>query len=311
MIAFGPVPSRRLGRSLGINNIPPKTCSYSCVYCQLGRTTGMRVKRRSFYEPEQILSAVADKAREATQSGESIDYLTFVPDGEPTLDANLGVEIALLRALGVPIAVITNSSLIWQEDVREELAQADWVSLKVDAADEDLWRQVDRPQGALRLEAILQGMLEFSRSFSGELVTETMLVEGLNDSVTSVKEIAGFLARLEPSRAYVSIPIRPPAESWVRPPKEETVNRAYQLIGARLERVEHLIGYEGSAFAFTGDVEQDLLSITAVHPMRQDAVDAFLKRAGAEWATVRNLIVQQRLVETRYGGHTFYMRKLH
>jgi len=284
-------------------------CSYSCVYCQLGRTTNMQVERRAFYEPEQVLSAVAAKVERTLQSGESVDYLTFVPDGEPTLDANLGAEIALLRDLRIPIAVISNSSLIWRQDVREELAQADWVSLKVDAAREELWRQVDRPQGTLRLESILQGVLEFGRSFGGELVTETMLVEELNDGVASVTEIAGFLARLKLTRAYVSIPIRPPAESWVRPPSEDAVSRACQLISQRVDQVEYLIGYEGNAFAFTGDVAQDLLGITAVHPMRQDAVDAFLKRAGADWTTVHNLIVQRRLVETRYDGQTFYVRR--
>jgi len=269
----------------------------------------MQVERHAFYEPEQILNAVVDKVKQATQSGAPIDYLTVVPDGEPTLDANLGAEIALLRDLHIPIAVISNSSSIWRKDVREELAQADWVSLKVDAADEELWHQVDRPHGALQLEAILQGMLEFSRGFVGEMVTETMLVEGLNDSMASVVRIADLLARLKPNRAYVSIPIRPPAESWVRPPVEDVVNRAYQLIGQSVDQVEYLIGYEGNAFAFTGDVVQDLLSITAVHPMRRDAVDAFLTVAGADWATVQRLIDQRRLVGTDYDGQTFYVRR--
>jgi wyosine [tRNA(Phe)-imidazoG37] synthetase (radical SAM superfamily) len=154
-------------------------------------------------------------------------------------------------------------------------------------------------------------MLEFAGAFDGELVTETMLVEGLNDSVASVQEIAAFLALLKPSRAYVSIPTRPPAEPWVRAPTEEVVNRAYQQLGARVDHVEYLIGYEGNAFAFTGDVEQDLMSITSVHPMREDAVDAFLKRAGADWGIVHDLIDRKQLISTRYEGKTFYMRKLH
>jgi len=112
MIAFGPVPSRRLGRSLGINNIPPKICTYSCIYCQLGRTIKMQVEREGFYEPEQILDSVRDKVERARESEESIDYLTFVPDGEPTLDVNLGCEIELLEPLGLKTAVITNGSLI-------------------------------------------------------------------------------------------------------------------------------------------------------------------------------------------------------
>ena len=145
MIAFGPVPSRRLGRSLGINNIPPKVCTFSCVYCQVGRTTKMQVGRSSFYEPEEILRVVQDKVERTRKVGEGIDYLTFVPDGEPTLDINLGREIDLLRPLGIKIGVISNASLIGREDVREELMRADWVSLKIDSTREKVWRRCDRP----------------------------------------------------------------------------------------------------------------------------------------------------------------------
>jgi wyosine [tRNA(Phe)-imidazoG37] synthetase (radical SAM superfamily) len=310
MIAFGPVPSRRLGRSLGINNIPPKVCTYSCVYCQLGRTLKMQVERSAFYEPEEILKDVRDKVEKSREAGEAIDYLTFVPDGEPTLDVNLGREIELLKPLGIKIAVITNGSTIWREDVREDLMQADWVSLKMDSARDEVWRRVDRPHGTLRLASILDGALEFADTYGGELATETMLVEGVNDSAALVGEVADFLARLRPSTAYLTIPTRPPAEEWARPPVEGVVNRAYQILSERVERVEYLIGYEGNAFAFTGNVEEDLLSITSVHPMREEAVSEFLDRAGADWPVVHGLIAQGRLVEMEYQGRKFYMRKL-
>jgi len=311
MIAFGPVPSRRLGRSLGINNIPPKVCTYSCVYCQLGRTIKMQVERRAFYQPEEILKDVGRKVESAREAGESIDYLTFVPDGEPTLDINLGHEIELLKPLGIKIAVITNASLIWNEDVRDDLMKADWVSLKVDSTREDVWRRINRPHGTLQLPSILDGMLEFAGAYGGKLATETMLVEGVNDSDNLLKEIADFLAQLGPATAYLSIPTRPPAEKWVQPPGEEIVNRAYQILSERVDRAEYLIGYEGNAFAFTGNVEEDLLSITAVHPMREEAVNKFLARARADWPVVYKLIEENQLVETRYGGKRFYMRQLH
>jgi len=310
MIAFGPVPSRRLGRSLGINNIPPKICTYACVYCQLGRTIKMQTERQSFYEPEEILQDVRDKVEKTRKAGEPIDYLTFVPDGEPTLDINLGREIESLRPLGIKIAVITNSSLIWREDVREALMQADWVSLKVDAVREGIWRRIDRPHGTLRLPSIQDWLLKFAKAYTGHLVTETMLVEGVNDGEEHLGEIADFLARLRPGVAYLAIPTRPPAEEWVRPPAEEAINRAYQILSQGVGQVEYLIGYEGNAFAFTGDVEQDLLSITAVHPMREDAVDEFLARAGTNRAVVRRLVAQDRLVEVGYRGHRFYLRRL-
>lgn len=311
MIAFGPVPSRRLGRSLGVNNIPPKICTYACVYCQLGRTIKMRVERRAFYEPGEVLRAVRAKVEKAREAGEAIDYLTFVPDGEPTLDVNLGHEIELLKPLEIKIAVITNSSLLWREDVREDLMSADWVSLKVDATREKVWRKIDRPHGTLRLAPILDGMLEFANVYAGELVTETMLVAGVNDGDEHVGEIAGFLARLEPTSAYLSIPTRPPAEKWVRAPGEQAVNRAYQTLNESVAHVEYLIGYEGNAFAFTGNVEDDLLSITAVHPMREEAVSEFLARAGADWAVVHRLVAEGQLIEAEYEGHKFYVRKLY
>lgn len=311
MISFGPVPSRRLGRSLGINNIPPKICTYSCVYCQLGRTISMQVKRRAFYELEKVLRDVRDKVEKTRDSGEEIDYLTFVPDGEPTLDINLGREIERLKSLGIKIAVISNSSLIWREDVRDELMNADWVSLKMDALQEKTWRKVNRPYGTLELEAILDGALEFASNFKGELSTETMLVEGINDTDDNLRAVADFLARLSPSTAYLAIPTRPPAEEWAGPPDEEIINRAYQVLNEKLDRVEYLIGYEGNAFSFTGDVEDDLLSITSVHPMREDAVGEFLSRAEADWAVVNQLIDQGQLVRIDHKGRAFYMRKLH
>jgi wyosine [tRNA(Phe)-imidazoG37] synthetase (radical SAM superfamily) len=311
MIAFGPVPSRRLGRSLGINNIPPKVCTYSCVYCQLGRTINMQVGQSAFYEPGDITRAVQDKVKKATEVGESIDYLTFVSDGEPSLDLNLGREIELLRPLGIKIAVITNSSLIGREDVRENVMQADWVSLKMDSVREEIWRKINRPYGTLRLNSILDGALEFSQAFQGELASETMLVAGVNDGEGPLREVANFLARLQPAVAYLSIPTRPPAEEWVRAPDEAAINQAYQILSEKAERVECLIGYEGDAFAFTGNVEEDLLSITSVHPMREDAVGEFLARAKADWPVVHKLIEQGQLVETEYEGKRFYVRKLH
>ncbi len=309
--AFGPVPSRRLGRSLGINNIPPKICAYSCIYCQLGRTIKMQVERQPFYEPEEIVQAVRAKVNRVRSAGDSIDYLTFVPDGEPTLDLNLGREIELLRPLGLPIAVITCGILIWRADVRAELGQADWVSLKVDAVRPEVWRRLNRAYGALHLSAILEGARQFAASFNGTLVTETMLVEGVNDSPALLAETADLLAQLQPDIAYLSIPTRPPAESWVRPPDEAVINRAYQLFSDRLKQVEYLIGYEGNAFACSGNVENDLLSITAVHPMRVDAVKQLLAQAKVPWSVVQRLLAQGQLIETHYNQQTFYLRKIH
>lgn len=311
MIAFGPVPSRRLGKSLGVNNIPDKVCSYACVYCQIGRTLRMEIERRPFYDPVLVFEEVREKVEEAKRLGERIDYITFVPDGEPTLDSNLGVEVELLRDLNVPLAILTNSSLIWREDVRRDLLSFDFVSLKVDAVSEPLWRKVDRPHKALKLDDILSGMIKFRESFEGKLVTETMLIDGINYN-GELERIASFLSRLDPDVAYIAVPTRPPWEKWVRPAKEETINRAFQLFAEALgeDRVEYLIGYEGNAFAFTGNVEDDILSITSVHPLREDALRELLRKANADWSLVDRLIMEGKLIELKYNGQKFYMRRL-
>ena len=308
MIAFGPVPSRRLGRSLGINNIPPKVCTYSCVYCQVGRTHTFQVERCPFYEPEDIVKSVRKQVKKAIKKSEPIDYLTFVSDGEPTLDVNLGTEIDLLKSLGIKIGIITNASLIFREDVRTDLMKADWVSLKFDSILKAGWRKINRPHRELELGLILDGMLDFSKIFIGELVTETMLVQGIGIDADILKEMADFLARLNPAKAYLAIPTRPPAENWVRPPAPENINVAFQVFNENLDQVEYLIGYEGNAFAFTGNLEEDLLNITSVHPMRESAVGEFLKKAGADWSVVHQLIAQSKLVETEYAGQKFYLR---
>jgi wyosine [tRNA(Phe)-imidazoG37] synthetase (radical SAM superfamily) len=310
MIAFGPVPSRRLGRSLGINNIPPKVCTYACVYCQVGKTTKMQVDRTQFYDPEEIYLDVRRKVEKARHQGESVDYLTFVPDGEPTLDVNLGNEIELLKSLGIKIGVISNGSLAWRKDVRADLAKADWVSFKMDSTSEKIWRRINRPRRELKAAAILRGMLEFADGYSGTLVTETMLVKSFNDSTESLKKIADFLNHMQPAKAYVAVPTRPPAEKFVRPPDEVVLNEAFQIFNEKPFPVEYLIGYEGNTFAFTGDVEKDLLSITAVHPMRQDAVDEFLMRAASDWQIVHKLIARNQLTETEYKGRKFYVRDI-
>jgi wyosine [tRNA(Phe)-imidazoG37] synthetase (radical SAM superfamily) len=310
MKAFGPVPSRRLGHSLGINNIPPKTCTYSCVYCQLGNTVNLQVERESFYKAEEVAQDVREKVKEARGKGEPIDYITFVPDGEPTLDVNLGKGIALLKPLGIKIAVITNASLIWHEDVGEDLKKADWVSLKVDALSDEVWRKLNRPHKSLKLEAILEGMLHFAATFTGETTTETMLIQGINDDYEEIGKIADFLGELKPDKAYLAIPTRPPAQKRIKAASEPAINMAYQIFSQKLTAVEYLIGYEGNAFASTGEVEEDLLSITSVHPMREEAVTELLKKVNAEWSIIEGLVKQNKLTETEYQGKKFYMRRL-
>ncbi len=308
-IPFGPIPSRRLGRSLGINNIPPKVCSYSCLYCQVGPTTDRPMEPRGFYSPQQIVEAVSDHLNKVRARGESVDFLTFAPDGEPTLDVRLGETIRRLDQLGVPIAVFTNASLLWRDEVRNALNAADWVSVKVDAATESIWRRVNRPHPDLDLGTIQSGIRRFAAQFEGRLVSETMLVDGINDTQESVSAVGDFLADIRPSVAYLAIPTRPTPYPEITAPDEQTVTSAYEVLRRYVPHVECLIGYEGDAFASTGDAVADLLAITAVQPMRSSAVERLLKRDGASRDVVDRLVANGDLAEVTYRGERHYVRR--
>jgi len=310
MIVYGPIPSRRLGKSMGINNIPPKICTYSCIYCQLGRTLNMQFERKAFYKVEEIFKDVKNKVNLTLNKKEPIDYLTFVSDGEPTLDINLGKEIERAKSLGIKVAVITNSSLIWRDDVRDDLSKADWVSVKIDAISQDIWRRINRAHKFFKIEKILQGISKFSMTFKGELATETMIIKNVNNSKDEIKKISDFIKKLHPKKSYLSIPTRPPAEKWAEPADEIDINNTYQIFDERGINTELLTGYEGNAFAFTGEVKEDLLSIMSVHPMRKEGVKKFLSKAKTDWSIIEKLIKEGKLVEVDYRGNKFYIRKL-
>jgi wyosine [tRNA(Phe)-imidazoG37] synthetase (radical SAM superfamily) len=300
-----------LGRSIGINNIPAKTCTYSCVYCQLGRTNNLIAERRKFYEPKEIFAKAKKQVEVAQSNQETIDYLTFVPDGEATLESNLQAEIDLVKQLNVPLAILTNSSFIDHENVRAALSDLDVVSLKIDAVSKRIWRKVNRPHGALKLNKILEGINEFSEEYEGTLITETMLIDGIDYS-DELEKIGTFLADLNVSKAYIAIPTRPPAEDWVRPATEEVLNKAFCIFSEKLgdEGAELLIGYEGNLFSSTGDLENDLLGITAVHPMREEAVKRLVEKTDSTWDAVEAMLVGNQLVRLQYESEVYYMRRL-
>jgi wyosine [tRNA(Phe)-imidazoG37] synthetase (radical SAM superfamily) len=271
----------------------------------------MTMDRTVFYNPEQVFEDVRRKVIEVESKNERIDYLTFVPDGEPTLDLNLENLIELMQGLDIPLAVLTNSSLLWKDDVREMLCNVDLVSLKIDAVSENLWREIDRPHRSLQLEQILDGIMKFSDMYNGTIITETMLLNGVQYD-TEFERIARFLAELKVNKAYIAIPTRPPAEEWVKPSCEDTLNRAFYSFSENLasERIEFLIGYEGNAFSSTGNLETDLLSITSVHPMREDAVRDLVDKSGASWDIIDNLIESKKIIELTYLGKKYFMRSL-
>lgn len=257
-IVFGPVLSRRFGRSLGINHLSRKACTYSCIYCQLGRTPRTSVERCAFVSTEEIVAAVRGVRT-------PYDIVSFVPDGEPTLDINLGTHIRAVKELGCRVAVITNGSLLWDESVRRDLDAADVVSIEVDAVDERVWRRIDRAAPALSLETILQGIRAFARERRAQLWTQTMLLDRFDD----LENVAAFLNEIAPDRICISVPTRPPAIEGVHAANGKRLARALELI----PNAELMTDEPGAAFVRTAE---ELLAVLAVHPLRAETVDPAL-----------------------------------
>jgi wyosine [tRNA(Phe)-imidazoG37] synthetase (radical SAM superfamily) len=311
MKTFGPIQSRRLGKSLGINNIiSPKVCSYGCIYCQVGNTNRKSIDREIFFQPEAIFAQVEQHIQRLSKDNYP-DYLTFVSNGEPTLDINLGKSIKMLKKLGIPIAVITNASLLGNESVRDDLNLADWVSLKMDAGDSDTWEKVNQPAPGLNFESLINDINLFAISFKGLLRTETMLVNGINDSVENITILSELIEKINPGKAYLAIPIRPPAYSSVTPPDTEKLNIAWQIYSNRNINTEFLTGFEGTDNGFTGNIYDDILNITAVHPLREDSLLELLKNNQADIQVVTSLIQQRLIKTTNYNGNKYYIREYH
>jgi wyosine [tRNA(Phe)-imidazoG37] synthetase (radical SAM superfamily) len=309
MITFGPIPSRRLGKSLGINNIlRPKVCSYSCVYCQVGRTKEHSLNRQVFFEPAVIIHEV-ETHLEKLSPADMPDYLTFVSNGEPTLDLYLGKSIKMLKKLNIPIAVITNASLLQDGSVHDSLCKADWVSIKVDAGDADTWQKVNRPAAGLIFKNVIEGLHRFASDYKGTLATETMLCKGVNDAADNVSSVVNIIKRLNPDKAYISVPVRPPAEKTVFPPDTESMNHAWQIFNEAGIKTELLTGFEGVNTGFTGNIYEDILNITAVHPLREDTLSELLEKNKSDFKVVQSLINQRLIRCITYRGKKFYLRE--
>ncbi len=206
---FGPVPSRRLGRSLGIDLVPFKTCTFDCIYCQLGRTTKKTVERKEWTPTNAVLDEL--KRKLACRP----DYITLSGSGEPTLHSGLGDIIEHIQALtDVPVAVLTNGSLLWQPQVRAELALADVVLPSLDAGDAFKFEFINRPHASLSFDQVVGGLVAFRREFPGQYWLEVFLLAGCTAILADVDRIAALVKKIRPDRVQLNTVARPPAEEF-------------------------------------------------------------------------------------------------
>jgi len=301
MHVYGPVPSRRLGSSLGVDIIPRKTCSYSCVYCQLGRTIRRQVNPQSFYPKESILKEIEINLGQSYPG-----YLTFVGDGEPTLSSDLGwiIKQCKRRWPTVPVAVITNGSLLFKPEIQESLVNADVVIPSLDAASEEVFRKVNRPHRKIEFIKVVDGLVAFRKRFSGQVRLEVMLVENVNDDEAHVRELKDIVDKINPDKVDISIPTRPPAEKWVNPPSLEKIMFAQKLLkgtGA-MTTVEH--GDFG--LANFKSVLEAVQQLSSRHPLRQGQAEE-IERSFLKHGEIDKLVESGRLRREEYRGELFIL----
>jgi len=298
MYVYGPVPSRRLGRSLGVSPIPPKTCSYTCVYCQLGRTTRLQTTRESFYPKDDILTEIVKQVQH-----EKPDFITFAGDGEPTLCKDLGWLIRQTKnRLHLPTAVITNGSLLFRRDVRQDLRKADVVIPSLDAGNEMMFRKINRNHRNIDFYTMLQGQKDFRHEYSGQIWVEVMLVKGLNDTEKELHSIKRAVDMIGPDRVYILTPIRPPAESWVEPSGPEDILKAQEII----EKAISVVELETDQFSLEGftDARQAILEIGSRHPLRSEqAID--IERRFSKSGVIMQMLESKELVRVKYKGEEY------
>jgi len=301
---YGPVPSRRLGRSLGIDMVPMKTCCLDCVYCQLGPTTAHTAQRREYVEVDEIIAELGDWLA----AGGSADYLTFAGSGEPALNSELGDAMARARALsGIPICLLTNGALLWREGVRNAALQADLIMPSLDAATEATFARINRPVPEVTLARYLEGLRETVRVFRGEVWLEVMLVAGLNDSDEELEALAGAAAEIAPARVQINTVVRPSPGGAAARVDNGTLVRARVILGPRAEVISS--AWEHAAPVGAAHDEAEVLALISHRPATlQDVARGLGMHPNEATKYVAHLLAGGQLRAEDRDGQLFYVR---
>lgn len=288
---FGPVPSRRLGRSLGIDPIPMKTCNWNCVYCQLGRSTPVINDRRD-YAPVDDMLAEFETVLAQHKPGD-IDWVSIVGSGESLLHAHIGALVTGIKdRTDLPVAMFTNGALLSIPEVRTAILGVDAVMPSIDAGSSEMFKKVDRPHPGISFEAYVGGLVAFRQEYEGKFWPEVMLIKDLNDTEEALKDIAGVLRRLSPDIVHINVPSRPPAETWIEPPSDDGLLRALAILGDTAN-VVHPAAVELDLAGFDSVVDA-VIDIVARHPTREDEI----KKALANWSAGQVEDALSELVDT-------------
>lgn len=266
---YGPVPSRRLGRSLGVDLVPFKTCTYDCTYCQLGRTTDQTVERREYVSIAAILTEVEQRLA----AGDAPDYISLAGSGEPTLQCGLDRLIEGIKGVtDIPVAVITNGSLLWKEQVRAELLSADLVLPSLDAGDSEMFMRVNRPHPSLGFDLMLEGLTSFTRSFEGQVWLEVMLLAGLTDTPHEVEKLATLVGHIAPARTQLNTASRPTAEQSARAVPADRIPELAQLFPGEVDVICDFADHDRAPRATVEATDAAIVALLQRRPCTADDI---------------------------------------
>ena len=299
---FGPVPSRRLGFSLGIDTIPFKTCSLDCIYCQLGRTTNKTVERKEYIKAEKILKEL----EKVLEKGKRIDYITFSGSGEPTLNSKIGEMIKRIKKLtSIPVAVLTNGTLLYLPQMQEELSQADIVIPSLDAVSQDIFKKVNRPHPSLNIDRIISGISSFSKEFKGKIWLEIMLVKGINDSLEEMRKTAKITEDINIEKIQLNTVVRPPAEEFAQALSLEELKGIKAILGEKCEIIAEFKREQQKAYK--KDVEDVILTMVKRRPVTVDDIANSLGVHQNEVIKYMEVLERESKVKNKlYDGRRYY-----
>lgn len=259
---YGPVPSRRLRFSLGIDLIPFKYCSFDCIYCQLGKTTNKTIVRKEYFPTQKILKDV----KAIIKKGDNIDYLTFSGSGEPTLHSGIGYLISELKKITkIPVAVLTNSSLLFIPAVQEELSNADVVLPTLCAVSQEIFNKINRPIPDATIEKIIHGLISFRKIYKGKIWLEIMLIKNINDTQQDINRLKEVVKKIAPDKIHLNTAVRPPSEKYALPLSIEELQRVENIFGDNAEIIASFKAKRESAYLI--DTEKIILDMMQRRPI--------------------------------------------
>jgi wyosine [tRNA(Phe)-imidazoG37] synthetase (radical SAM superfamily) len=260
---YGPVPSRRLGRSLGIDLVPHKICTYDCIYCQIGNTTEKTLLRKEYAPVREILEELKRFLKEETSS---IDHLSLSGSGEPTLHSQIRSVIEGIKAItSIPIAVITNGSLLYREEVRQDLLRADVVLPSLDAVSPEVFTRINRPRPGFSIEEVIEGLVEFRRVYKGQIWLEILFCKGVNDGKEELLKMKKAVERIQPDRIHLNTVVRPPSAKWVLPLDGGEMEKIKECFGEKAEIISEFDRHPASVLE--KDIGEEIIKILKRRPL--------------------------------------------